>query len=764
MANMDQPGEISGVVSGAEIRKELGQRSKAHIEMTIPLAQETSYVDSGWEVVRRSKRTARVRKPKPDDQRLEDQVWTLLAMMGFDHMSQGRQFRIPVSGLGSAVPPKQIDVLAVDGETALVVECKASETLRPRSLQKDLNETRGLQEAIRSWIHSTFEGRPRVCFVYATRNIRWSAPDRERAKDSHISILRDRQIDYYRRLIDVIGPAARHQLQADLLEGSPVQGLRATVPALRGTFGDKKFYQFAIEPDRLLKLAYVSHRAKIDAEAVGTYQRLLKKKRLKDISGHINETGGVFPTNVVINFRQSRGLRFDAAGPSTDEPTVLGTLHLPNTYKCAWVIDGQHRLYGFSLSEWADRGRIPVLAFENLSPTEEVRMFVEINSKQVKVPRSLLVELEPELHVSGARPEQSLSSLHSQLAIELSESDESPLWDLVSSEWDTDNTSRPITLPQLANAIAGSQLTGSIRSGVLHPGFLFLRDWATTQDRARSTIEKFLTLFSEGAPEQWARDRASGGFLCTNLGIAALLRLFNAALTYVKENRIDLQYDRLTPDAIVGLVNDLMSPLIDWFNKAEDSEMTGFRGRYGGGAPRVYGFALMEIIHRTNPNFNPPGLDDYIQEHSAESINHARELITEIEDAVREITIGVLKSKYGENLENWWREGVPQGVRGEAAQKAETSEEGGQAHQYLDLLDYKKIAELPKNWRDFEGIMTVDDRARSKDARLSWMNQLNAIRNRVSHSGRRHVTGEEIVFLEEVWVRVGDQLERIKGN
>ena len=156
----------------------------------------------------------------------------------------------------------------------------------------------------------------------------------------------------------------------------------------------------------MLKLAYISHRAKIDSSAIGTYQRLLKKKRLRDISEHINETGGVFPTNVVVNFRNSRGLRFDPSGPSGDDPTVLGTLHLPNRYKCAWVIDGQHRLYGFSLSDWADRGRIPVLAFENLTPTEEIRMFVEINSKQVKVPRSLLVELEPEMNVSDDRPER----------------------------------------------------------------------------------------------------------------------------------------------------------------------------------------------------------------------------------------------------------------------------------------------------------------------------------------------------------------------
>ena len=755
---------LNRLISGAEIRRELRDRRRTVLEKTVPMDEEDRYLTLGWEVVRHNKRTVRIRKSKPADQQLEDEIWTLLALMGFQDISSGRHFKMPIGGSDANMPPKQIDVLAIDGETALVVECKSSDTMRRRSLQKDLNETRGLQDGVRTTIHDNFHGRPRVCFVYATRNIRWSKQDQERAKAHHISILRDRQISYYRTLLNIIGPAARHQLQADLLEGSPIQGLRATVPALRGRFGSKTFYQFAIEPDRLLKLAYISHRAKIDRESLGTYQRLLRKKRLKDISGHINETGRVFPTNVVVNFRQSRGLRFDPSGPSEDDPTVLGTLHLPNTYKSAWVIDGQHRLYGFSLSDWADRGRVPVLAFENLEPSEEVRMFVEINNKQVKVPRSLLTELEPELQVSDDRPEQRLSSLHSQVAIDLSESDSSPLWDRVASEWDTDSINRPVTLPQLATAISGSQLVGSVRGGVLHPGFLFQRDWETTQSRTTSVLEKFLTVFAEGTPDHWLRERSSGGFLCTNLGIAALLRMFHAVLVYIKENRANIEYDRLSPDAIVGLTADLVNIVVDWFNNAGDSDLTIFRGRYGSGAPIAYGFALMEVINRTNAGFSPPGLSEYIEEHSNESLSHARELITEIEDDIRNMTIAILKNKYPEAPQSWWREGVPQSVRGNAAQRAETSEEGGEPHQFLDLIDYKRIAEQSKNWGDFEGRFTVDRSARSKSARLSWMDRLNTIRNRVSHSGRRHVTSEEIVFLEDVWFHVDEQWEEMSAS
>ena len=759
MVDLKQDANVAGVITGDAIQAELRKRKGAFLEMTVPMSSESVHIDNGWEVIRRNKKTLRVRKHKPVDQKLEDDVWVLLALMGFGDMSQGRHFKIPVSSNQANVPPKQIDVLAVDAETALVVECKASRDLRQRSLQKDLNETRALQQPIREWINSQYQTRRRVCFLYATRNVRWSQSDRERARNHQIRIVRDPQIGYFRKLVDIIGPAARHQLQAHLLQDSPIQGLNSTVPALRGTFGETRFYQFAIEPERLLKLAYVSHRAKIDAEAIGTYQRLLRKKRLKDIAQHINETGGVFPTNVVVNFRQTRSLRFDPSGPVGDAPTVLGTLHLPNTYKSAWVIDGQHRLYGFARTDWASKGKVPVLAFAGLAPSEEVALFVDINNKQVKVPRSLLVELEPELNRGSDQPEQELKGLHAQLGVDLSESDDSPLLGRVTSEWDTNTENKPVTLPQLVAAIRDSQLLGAVRSGVLYPGHLYGHDSQSTLDRARSTIEKYLALFAEGSKCHWHRDSRPDGFLCTNLGISALLRVFKTALDQELYSRPDLEYPKLSPDAIVGTVNRFVSPIVKWFNRNYDLNRSRFHGRYGSGAPIKYSFELMQIIHDQFPQFDPPGLAKHIQEHSIETISHAQQLITEIEDALRRMTLAVLESKYSETTSGWWREGVPQTVRGQAAQKSETSEEGGEPHQFLELIDYKKIAEQSKHWRDFERYFTIDKTQRSKSQKLAWMDRLSAIRNRVSHSGRRDVTNDEIDFLEEVWVHVLQEKE-----
>ena len=747
---------MKGLITGPAITKARRGRRGSTVYRSVLHIDVDDLLVNGWELVRRNKKTSRIRAAKTIDLSLEDEVWCLLADMNFSHMSNGRHFKIELTSERADVPPKQIDALAVDEETALVVECKAAESFGRRSLQRDLNETRALQQPIRATIHQEFERRPRVCFVYVTRNIKWSSADLERAKEHGIKVLPYRKLAYFRRLVDIIGPAARHQLQAELFEGSAIRGLNETVPALRGHFGNKRFFQFVIEPDRLLKIAFVGHRAKIDAQTIGTYQRLLKRKRLKDIAKHINLQGGIFPTNIVVNFRGRRDLRFDAATPSGDDPTVFGTLYLPNTYKSAWVIDGQHRLYGFALSDQFGSGKIPVLAFDNLSESDEVGLFVDINTKQVRVPASLMAELRPDLGVDHDDDHTRLNRLVAAVANDLAENDDSTLAGNVKTEWDTDRKTRPITLQQLVGGISGSSLIGTIRSGAFYPGPLFERDWDRARVKSRQTIDKYLSLFEANAEQHWNATQNAGGFLRSNVGIAALLRAFKHMIDYQVQIEPTLDYSNIGPDGIVETIRRFTLPIALYFENADANTLKSFRGRYGSGAPLQYCLAMLEIVQGKYAEFDAPGLQEYIHEHSYETVNRAAQLLRDIEDTVRKLTIEILKSQHGEELEDWWRGGVPMAIRGSAAQKSETSEEGGHANRFLDLLDYKKIAAQPGAWLNFANYWTFDSRLRSKNDRLNWMDRLARIRNRVFHSGRRHVSAGEVEFLENTWIQVED--------
>ncbi|MDZ7663778.1 MAG: hypothetical protein U5K27_00340 [Desulfotignum sp.] len=115
-----------------EIKSQLRLRAKKNYEKTIKgstleIAKEKAEIEykEGWNCVRENVRSIRVSKPKPLSEQLEDQLWCILAKMGFNEMSHGRDFTISV---GEGLAPRQIDVFVKDTETALCVECTACET------------------------------------------------------------------------------------------------------------------------------------------------------------------------------------------------------------------------------------------------------------------------------------------------------------------------------------------------------------------------------------------------------------------------------------------------------------------------------------------------------------------------------------------------------------------------------------------------------------------------------------------------------------
>ena len=754
---------LAGLITGQDITNALRRRRNRFYEESFPIREEELRLQEGWELVRRNKNTLRVRKPKPFDEILEDEIFALFARMGFKYLSDGRDFRIPVDSSNSGVPPKQIDVFAADDETAIVVECKSSEVLRSRSLQKDLNETRGLQSPIRRAIHDGLPGsRRRVVFVYATRNVDWSEPDRARAKDNHIAILRDRQLDYFGRLAAILGSAARYQLLGDLLGGNTIAGLNETVSAVRGKFGSNRFYQFTIEPEKLLKLVYINHRGSSEEDPVGTYQRLLRKKRLKDIAEHIEkQNGGIFPTNVVINFHPGRALRFDASGPASADSTVFGTLHLPNTYRSAFLIDGQHRLYGFAQTEFANKAKIPVLAFEGLKPSEEVNMFVDINSKQVRVPKQLLVELEPEILDPSAGPQDRLRQLNSKIAANVASKISSPLYDLVAVEWGNDSNSRPITRPTLRDAVADSQIIGRIAAGVFDAGPLYRTDDDLSVNRCSEFAELWLGAFADGCNVHWKKLNAVGGFLCTNNGVRALLRFAKEAIAY-ETKRLNIQEPwKLSPSQMMDRIQYLAEPVIEYFvDSDEQTVMKEFRQRdFGSGGYRNSAMRVMALVRERYSEFEPEGLAEFLAESEEGNIESARNLVSGIENSVRQVTFRVLDNGYGGGVDDWWRPAVSQSIRQAAAQRSEGSEEAGEPHEFLMLFDYKHIAE--NNWQYFDGVWAHSSSERGRKAQLGWFDELNPIRNRLSHSGRQYITSKELAWLQELALHVSSVQQKV---
>lgn len=738
------------LISGSELEAELRLRRSAWLYKRVAPSDVAAHEADGWTQVRANKSSVRLQKTKPIDQALEDDAWSLLARLGFTQMSQGRRFVIPVTKGPGQIASKQIDVLAADDETALVVECKASALAKPRSMAKDLAEAHALRGAVISALRQHYGIKKKIGWLFVTRGIVWGDNDRARADEFKIRVLTDNDLDYFRRLADHLGTAARHQLQAEVFGDQQIEGLNRTVPAVRGRIGGRRFYQFTIDPDRLLKIAFISHRARLDAESVGAYQRMLRKGRLRDIRQYIDE-GGVFPTNVVVNFRNRR--RFELSADKSDGDVALGTLYLPNTYKSAWIIDGQHRLYGFAGSKWSKSTQLPVLAFEALPPSEEARLFVDINNKQVKVQRSLLVELMSELYWDSPIPDEAYHAVLSRIVALLGKDIASPFGGRMVQEGDTQTADTPLTVTAVYESLKKSNLVGAIRKGVFDPGPLYDGDAHKSVRRSLDVLSRYFRLFADALPDHWSRGNGEGGYLCTNNGVSALLLVLGSVVDHLDQFG-SVKPWQATPQELADAIRPFAAPITEIFRKADLPEIRQYRRQVGNAGQRQSAFAMMEVVQSEKPGFNPDGLAEYIRSQDQTGTNTARQLMPELQLTIHDATMALLRGLFGDDESGWWRKGVPEKVRTEVAARRETNPEGGAYDQFFELLDYRSIAAA--NWDSFDPYFAFGS-GRGKEHQLAWFAKLSAIRNRIAHPERGTVSVDELAFIEAL----ADHFEKV---
>ncbi|HOD98185.1 MAG TPA: hypothetical protein PLU95_06475 [Syntrophales bacterium] len=90
------------VCDKTELLKIFRQRSKPFVEKTVKgknlaLAKEKAEIEKkeGWTILPdKYKNSVKLKRPKPADIALEDEVWSLLFKMGFDEYSKDRNFKI----------------------------------------------------------------------------------------------------------------------------------------------------------------------------------------------------------------------------------------------------------------------------------------------------------------------------------------------------------------------------------------------------------------------------------------------------------------------------------------------------------------------------------------------------------------------------------------------------------------------------------------------------------------------------------------------
>jgi DNA sulfur modification protein DndB len=747
-----------GIIPSKNIKSAISKRLKSYIFESIQPQLVEKYKNDGWELDREFSTKVRMKKLKPCDIAFEDEVWTTIALLGFSFLNKDRNFRIPYSEDFNLT--QQIDIFAADDETILFIECKATENEPKKgNFKEDIEAIGGKKEGILKTLQKIFpDCKHKVKFIFATKNYYLSEPDKERLDNFGILHFDEETIQYYKDLTKHLGLSARFQLLGNLFEGQTIPEMKNQIPAIRGKMGGHTYYSFSIEPEKLLKIGYVLHRNKANKKLMPTYQRLIKKARLKSVQEFV-EDGGFFPNSIVININtDGKKLRFDPATPQVDDSiSKIGILHLPKTYRSAYIIDGQHRLYGYANSEYKVKNSIPVVAFVDLERKEQVKLFMQINENQKAVPKNLRNTLNSDLLWGSENITDQIKALKLQIAQDLGEEKTSPLYDRVIVGENPKTSTCCVTIDTIRLGLDRSNFFGLFaKNAIKHDGTFFKGNIDDTYSSLFPFIQGCFTYIKDKMPDEWKKGENEDGFISINAGVESSIRIFSDIIDHlIKTGNIKPKSDSI--DQILSEANFYLDPLIDFLSNLNHEQKVDLRKSYGTGGRTKYWRTLQKAINLVRPEFNPDGLMKYWKDEDKKFNEESFKMIRDIETQMKQDFKEKLQSLHSSQ---WFKLGLPKTVYDEAIKRAadknyEAKSKSDEVEPWdcLNIIDYRKIATYGKNWSElFEKSYTKPGEEKisgGKDAKTGWMQKLERIRNENFHS--YSVKEEEYEFLTELY-------------
>jgi DNA sulfur modification protein DndB len=744
-------------------------KAKRYETKTVHPRLADEYLTKGWVIDKKLKNLVRIRRNKAHGNHLEDRVWTLLYKMGFTHLPREGGATLLVNLKDPNGPKTKIDVVGIDDEIAIAIECKSAENYGKRpQFQEELGKHALVRQSFANAISNqyTIDHKRQPILAMFLNNIALSDYDKDRAREANVVIFDGKDLEYYETLVSQVGPAGKYQFFSDMLPDKPIPGLRIRTPAIRTKIGGFHFYSFCISPQYLLKISFVSHRAKGKESDVNTYQRMLKKSRLDQIREYISNDG-IFPTNIVINLNKE-SVQFERIHQETNENNdseigVLGWLDIRPTYKSAWIIDGQHRLFAYSGHKNAANSLLPVLAFEGLPPSKQAELFIDINAKQKRVKQSLLQELYAELHWDSDEPKVRSQAIISKAIQDLDIDPASPFHHRIQTSDDDKSPTRCISLTSIFGALEkiGFYVTKEKHGHAIEFGALWAGDSKATLKRTTFILKNWFNLVKLGAEDWWSRGSGDGGGLSMNDAVIACINVLRSVFDHLDTSGQKLV--SLDDQDLFECVKKYGEVLGQYLGSLSENERKQFRSYRGVQGQTTRTRRCQEAMRNKLPDFNPPGLDSFLELEKAETNSKAKQIISDIEIKLQNLVIDELKREFGPDDSQWWIMGVPKPVRLKVIEEFEKDDgkRGGKEF-YFYLIDYKIIA--IKNWSIFGELLAYGNKGK-QESRMAWMDFVNEQRNLLAHSSSgANISMEVLNQLQNYHDWLSNQLENVAPN
>ena len=341
--------------------------------------------------------------------KLKNNIYNLLKNCGF---LVDKEVHFNLSGSkenGKYVDEFSVDVVAkfYDGKNYLLFfECKDRKKLRQpqrefrerNAFVKELLEKRNNIKILFSEAkklkqkHFKDIDEVRYCFVF-TQKIDPDLLSKYKKIGSKfgISIWSNLDVRYFQEMSNVLMKWEKYEILREL--NLPFQSVELySIPAIKiKQNGYPEMYLTGIPPAILLRIGYVYRRASGKPLA---YQRILNKDRITKIRNFIKKEKPLFPNVIILAFDNDPEIQKNIKYEE-------GKLSFPIKYCSAWIIDGQHRLYGFSETKYEkwkeivklEKFKLPVIIFKNINEKLQCQTFININYYQKKINPTLLCDL-----------------------------------------------------------------------------------------------------------------------------------------------------------------------------------------------------------------------------------------------------------------------------------------------------------------------------------------------------------------------------------
>lgn len=308
-----------------------------------------------------------------------------------------------------------------------------------------------------------------------------------------------------------------------------------TYVCLKTEFDNIPTYTFTMKVKDLMPMFYVAVRGR-DSED-GAVQRVLNSRRISSIKNYIIE-GNTFFSSFILNWTDEKN-DISHRGDKIKIPFIPDSMQ---------VIDGQHRLAGFQAAIMDDESvgerEILVTLCQRLTTKEAAKIFLNINTEQKPVPKSLMYDLFGEIESDDTHAINRITDI----ARELNENTNSPFYKLVK-------------FPGNPRGVGSIELSTFIQTLKEHvkPGGTFSKFRIKTYDNQRNLIENYFNSIKFYYEEEnlWV-SKTKNPFLKA--------AGFAGAIDFLTEHLISKCVEKrsFTTETIKGIIALKESSLITW--------------------------------------------------------------------------------------------------------------------------------------------------------------------------------------------------------